>query len=343
MTSKPGLTGFLAVLLALTACDDDPTRPDGDTREYGVVVNSVSASVTIFPVSEPDSTRTVALTPGSTATTIAVRDEIALVPLGLYPAVAVIDMDAGEVIDEIPLPSGSGATGVAIVNDSLAFVANPMRNSVTPVNYRAGTTGDEIDVGVYPTALLAVGNRVFVVEANLVSFSPAGPTTMSVIDATTLDVIDDLELSGRNGAEAATDGQSLFVVNAGNWDSANSVVSVVALPAAAETDAYGGFGAFASEIEALLDGSVLVAAPSYGVAWFDPDAEAFIVAPGNGFGSGSANVLGIGLDASQRLWVLDARDCAAPGRALRLSGPAGAVLAEVDVEVCPDAIAFSIF
>ena len=333
-----------ALLVAVSACDDDPTRPgERDPREHAAVVNSVSATVSIFPVEETDSVVTVALEPLSTPTTIAVRGDIGLVPLGLFPAVAVIDLAAGVVIDEIPLPSGSGATGVAIFDDSLAFVANPMLNTVTPVRYRDGETLADIPVGTYPTALLALGDRVFVIEANLAGFSPAGPSTVSVIDAGSLEVVADFVLSGKNAAEGATDGERLFVVNAGNFDSANAVVSRVDLPTAAESDAYAGFGSFASEIEVALNGTVLVSSPMYGMAQFDAEFETFLIEPGDGFGAGNANVLGFGLDASQRLWVIDAGDCASPGRIVRLSGANGLIIDDAAVEVCPEAIDFGIF
>ena len=332
------------LLFAALGCDDDPTQPDGgEPREYAIVLNSVSASVTVFPVEETDSTHTIALEPSSTPTTLAVRDDIALVPLGVYPAVAVIDLDAGVVIDEIPLPAGSGATGVAIVSDSLAFVANPDLNSVTPVYYRTGETGDAIDVGVYPTSLLALGNLVFVVEANLVSFMPAGPSTVSVIDAATLEVNADFVLSGKNAAQAATDGAELYVVQAGNWDSTNAGVSEIDLPVAAEVDFHTGFATFASEIAVALDGTILVSSPFYGVAHYDPNDEDFLVEPGEGVGAAGMNVLGIGLDTSDRLWVIDAGDCASPGRAVLVTGSNGVVVDEATVEVCPEAIEFSIF
>lgn len=331
-------------LVAVAACDDDPVQPDGGApQEHAVVLNSVSRSITIFPVNEPDSTVTVALDPLSTATTLAVRDDIALVPLGVFAAVAVIDLAAGEVIDQIPLPTGSGATGVAIVDDSLAFVANPELNSVTPVYYRTGETGDEIPVGVYPTALVAFGDRVFVIEANLVNFSPAGPSTVSVIDAGTLEVDADFVLSGKNAADAVTDGSGVFIVHAGNFDSANAAVSVVDLPTAAEADFHTGFGSFATEVEVLLSGILIVSSPMYGLSMFDPESEDFLVEPGEGFGSAGENVLGIGLDSNQRLWVLDAVDCGSPGRALRVTGPAGIVVDEATVESCPEAIGFGIF
>src|SRR5690606_11163579 len=127
-------------------------------------------------------------------------------PLGTVAAVAVVDLAAGAVTDMIALPAGSGATGVAIVDDSLAFVANPELNTVTPVFYRSGETGPEIEVGPYPTGLLALGDRVFVLEANLADFVVQGPSSISVIDANTFAVDADFALTGRNAGDALVSG-----------------------------------------------------------------------------------------------------------------------------------------
>ena len=56
-------------------------------------------------------------------------------PLGLDNAVAVVDLVDAKVVQTIPLPDNSGATGSAIVDDSIAFVANPNLNTVSRVNY----------------------------------------------------------------------------------------------------------------------------------------------------------------------------------------------------------------
>lgn len=334
-----------AVLFTLAACDDDPARPgvDAPNREYGVVLNSVSASLTVFPLAAPDSTRAIALDPSSTATSVAVRGDIALVPLGLVSAVAVVDLRDGVVERTIPLPSGSGATGVAIVSDSLALVANPGLNLVTPVRYRAGTTAGAIPVGPYPTALLAAGGEVFVVEANLEGFVPAGPSSISVIDVSSLAVTRTFQLSGENAADAAHNGSTLFVLNAGVFDSASATLSEAATPLAAQTAHHTGFGLFANEIEVLANGQLAIASPVYGIAVFDAGSASFVATPDAALlPGGASNVLGIGTDLSDRLWLVDAGDCASPGTAMLLTS-AFAVAQEVEVGVCPDAIVFTEF
>lgn len=317
MTRNRITTLALACSFTLAACDDDPVRPDGgaDARDYGVVLNSTGLTLTVFPTEAPDSTVTIPLGADGTPSSLAVRDSFALVPLGVFPAVAVVDLDQGEVLHVIALPAGSGATGVAIVDDSLAFVANPELNTVSPVRYRDGVALDAIDVGVYPTALVAHDGRVYVLEANLVDFVPDGPSTVSVIDAGTLEVDADFTLSGRNAGDALVSGDTvLYVLNRGDFGSDNGSVSVVRLPVAAESEHFDGFGAGTGTIAELEDGDLLVSSFVYGLAQFDARAEEFVTSPDVGaFPTGAENILAAAVDADGRLYAIDARDCAQPG------------------------------
>ena len=85
----------------------------------------------------------------------------------------------------IPLPDNSGATGSAIVDDSIAYVGNPNLNTVSRVNYLTGATS-EVPVGVYPQGLIFARGKVFVLNGNLdETFSPAGPSWITVVDPAT--------------------------------------------------------------------------------------------------------------------------------------------------------------
>src|SRR5437899_3590444 len=76
----------------------------------------------------------------------------------------------------LPLAPGSGATGAAIQDDSIAWIANPNLNTVTRINYLRNGDTTSVAVGVYPQAVAIVGTRVFVVNSNLVGSTPAGPS-----------------------------------------------------------------------------------------------------------------------------------------------------------------------
>lgn len=340
----------LGACMLASACEDDPIRPSGgDPREYGVVLNSTGLSLTVFPVDAPDSSYTIPLGPSGTPATQAVRGGIALVPLGTTSAVAVVDLAAGTVLRTIPLPTNGGATGVAIANDSMAFVANPELNSVSPVNYRSGTALTPIAVGPYPQSLEALGDRVFVLEANLASFEVQGVSSISVIDADALEVDASFALGGRNAGDALVSGDSvLYVLNRGDFGDDNGSVSVIRLPVAAEADHHEGFGGGTGTLAEFGPGADLaVSSYLYGVALFDPQAGSFIVGPEDGVTPpGASNVLAVGTDSEDRIYVVGAGNCIAPGVVQRVTGslaaPTGPIV-PITVGSCPVDIAFTTF
>ncbi|HEX6589580.1 MAG TPA: hypothetical protein VF039_11190 [Longimicrobiales bacterium] len=341
----------LVLALALTptlACEEEPTRPtpDGDAREHAVVLNSVGLTLSVFATDSPDSVVTIPLGASGSPTTLAVHEGIALVPFGTVSAVMVVDLAAGVVLDVIALPANGGATGVAIVDDSLAFVANPELNSVSPVRYRDGIALDAIDVGIYPTALVAHEGSVYVLEANLVDFAPDGPSTVSVIDAHALEVDTTFALSGRNAGDGLISGDSvLYVLHRGDYGLGNGAVSVVPLPGVAERERFDGFGEGTGTLSEL-DGDLLISSYEYGLVLYDPEMRDFLVAPEDGVSPpDAANVLGAGVDRDGRLYAIDARDCTQPGRVWVWTGALGDVgdAEPVTAGACPIEVVFTTF
>ena len=330
------------LLLWLPACDDDAVGPGVFAREIGVVVNSTDISLTIFDVDDPASFETVGLGPDGSPVSLAVRGRYAVVPLGIVPAVAVVALDEAELVRTVGLPQGSGATGAAFVNDSIVLVANPGLGTVTPVNVRAGTAGAEVDVGRYPQAVVVHGGRVYVLNAELENFAPAGPSTVTVLDAETLTVLDTIELSGENaGAGAIGTGGRLYVVQAGRFGEDDGALSVVDLAGSEEVAFVDGFGGFPGSVAVGVDGLVYVGGFGVGVLVWDPATAAFTrgvdnpVAPG-----GLASTSGLGVDADGRVYALGP-DCQNPSVAHRL-GTGFASEITVQVGICPLAIGFTV-
>ena len=258
---------FLAALL-LAACSGDGTESlPPETAEVGVVLSSTDLSLTIFEVDNPGQTRIVGLGPDGSPVTMAVSGHLAVVPLGLVPAVAVVDLKEGLLLRTVALPQGSGATGVAFLNDSIALVANPNLNSVTPINVLAGTPGSDIAVGRFPQAVVVEGGRAFVLNAELQGFAPDGPATVSVIDGESLQVTSTLTLSGENAAAGGVgpDGW-LYIVNSGSFGAANGSLSVVDLTSLTEVAFHTGFGDFPGSLALGPSGRAFVASFSYGLA-----------------------------------------------------------------------------
>ncbi len=335
--------GSLLGALFLAACFGDSTEPlPPETAEVGVVLSSTDLSLTIFEVENPAQTRIVGLGPAGTPVTMAVRGNFAAVPLGIVSAVAVVDLKEGVRVRTVGLPTGSGATGAAFLNDSIVLVANSDLNSVTPVNVLAGTLGSTITVGRYPQAVVVEGGRAFVVNAELVDFAPAGPATVSVIDIESLTVTSTIQLSGENAGPGAVgpDGR-LYIVNTGSFDgSANgslSVVNLTSLPE--EVEHHTGFGDGPGSLALGPAGRAFVGAFSYGVAVWDTSLDAFIRGPAEALRPGGSGVTGLAFDEAGRLYTLTA-DCVNPTTANRLDGTF-AIDVTIPVGTCPIAIAFT--
>lgn len=346
MTTRLGrsaLRAFLsaALLVSLPACDDDPVGPEISPREVGVVVTSTDIALTVFDVDDPTISETVGLGADGSPVSLAVRGRFAAVPMGIVPAVAIVDLRDAALLRTVGLPDGSGATGAAFVNDSIVLVANPGLNSVTPVNVFTGTAGAEVEVGRYPQAVVVEEGRAYVLNAELENFAAAGPSTITVLDASSLAVLDTIELSGENAAQAAfgPDGR-LYVIHSGSWGASNGALSVVDPVTATEVDFVEGFGNFPGSIAVGGDGLVYVGAFGIGMLVWDTSAGSFTrglndaVIPG-----GVASTSGVSMDSEGRIYALTP-DCQSPSVAHRLDASHDSELA-IPVGICPIAVAFT--
>ena len=336
----------LALVLAaagLSACDGGPTGPDpSHAREVGVVLNSIDVTLTLFPVDSPDDVRTVVLAPDGSPVGFAARGDLAVVPMGFLPALAVVDLKEGVVARSVALPTNSGATGAAFLDDSIVLVANPGLNSVSRVNVRSGSVAPPIPVGTYPQGIVVSGARVGVINANLgPDFLPQGPGTVTVLDRSSLEVLGTVPLSGHNPGDAAVaeDG-TVYVVSSGRFGAGDGSLSLVDLQARVELAHHEGFGEFPFAAALGPDGRLHVGSFGYGVAVWDPATASFVRAPSQAVTpEGIPSVSGLAFDADGRLWTLRP-DCSAPSVANRLDG-SWAVEAQVPVGTCPIDLAFS--
>ncbi len=162
-------------------------------------------------------------------------------------AVAVVDLLNRRVLQRIQLAEGSGATGAIMVNDSIAYVANPGLNTISRVNVFTRETA-EVPVGVTPQGFAVARGRVFVLNGNLdQTGEPAGPSWITVINPATNEPatgIDSIPLTGPGNAAFATvagDGL-LYVVNRGRTTPAEGRLSVVDPLERREVASFAGLG-----------------------------------------------------------------------------------------------------
>ena len=332
-----------ALALPLAACGgDDPNSPQIAERLV-LTVNSVERSLSLIPQDGGQGTtsRTVGLGAQGTPVGVAARDSFAVVPMGTYPFAAIVNLRTGTLVTRVALPANSGATGAQFLNDSIAVVANPGRNTVTPVNVFRGTAGAEVAVGTYPAAVLSDEARVYVLNGNLVNFAPAGPGSVTVLDAQ-LRLIRTVQLTGINPSAGTFLNNRLYVLNTGTFGGNNGSLSVVNLQTLTEEAHYPGFGEFPSAIAVAEDGELYVGIYGAGIVVWNPRTARFRVglnAPIKP--AGSAIVSGLGFDFGGRLHVANAGNCQTPGSVHRLVGRNVVLDRTVQVGICPFGIAFA--
>lgn len=309
--ASPSTLATLAALLLATACADT-NAPLPEPQEVLLAVNSTANTLSIVPVEAPTSARAVPLG-GTTPTPVGVdaRGAIALVPLGLDNAVAVVDLRTAAVLRRIPLPDHSGATGVAVVDDSIAYVGNPGINTVSRVNYLTAETS-EVPVGVYPQGLAFTRGKVFVLNGNLVNFVPAGPSWLTVVDPATnavADGVDSIPLTGEGNAGFATVGGDglLYVMNSGSFSSGEGRLSIVDPVGRTELASFAGFGTGPGNVASDGEAKIYVSSYAEGLMEFDTDSNKVVRGAGNGVAI-PLNAA-VAVDSKHRIYAIDSGPC----------------------------------
>src|SRR5437867_341466 len=319
---------FLALTLA-TGCSDALEQKSSAGQVIGVV-NSYDRtlsliSATDFTVSRRDWQR-----PSATPSTIDGRGNVFLVPLGQADAVALDRLlgpcGPGALCAQpdyvVPLAAGSGATGVSIQDDSIAWIANPHLNTVTRLNYVSGDTAS-VAAGVYPQAVAIVGTRVFVVNSNLVGSTPAGPSWLTSFDCCGVRTTDSIPLTGANARFAVVgDDSLLYVIAAGHGAAADGKLSIVDPIARTEVAVLNGLGERPGAMAFHPTGSrLLIASLTEGILEVNTSIRAITRGPGNGVKPGGQGVVGLAIDLRGRAYAVDPVGCDVPGVVHVLTAP----------------------
>jgi DNA-binding beta-propeller fold protein YncE len=313
------MTRFAQVALAvglLLGCADT-NAPPPDPVELLVVVNSQANSLTIAPVDQSEAPVTVPLgNPRGRLTAIAARERFAMVLMGDIDQVAVVDLLRRLLVHRIPLPEGSGAVGAIMVNDSIGYVANPLRNSISRMNVLS-RQAVEVPGGASPQGFSLARGRLFVLNGNLDSTGePIGASWITVINPANNQLapgIDSIPLSGPGNAAFATiagDGL-IYVVNRGSSTVAEGRLSVVDPLERREVASFAGLGLLPGEVATDGRSRVFVSSLAEGLLEFNTDSNAVI--RGEGEGIPVPTNAGVAVDSEGRVYAIEAGLCA-PGR-----------------------------
>ena len=310
--TRPALLALATGLLFGCA---DTNAPPPEPLELLLVVNRQANSLTIVSVDEPDSPTSVVLGgTGSTPTSVAAREGIAVVPLGGADALAVVDLIGRRLIHVIPLAEGSGATGAVMVTDSIAYVASPRLNTITQVNVFTRETA-QLPVGVFPQGFAVARGRLFVLNGNLdETGEPAGPSWLTVINPgtnTPAAGIDSIPLTGPGNAAFATVGGDglIYVISRGRTMPAEGRLSVVDPLERTEVASFAGLGLQPGDLATDGESRVFVSSFTEGLLEFNTDSNA--VVRGEGAGVAIPSNSGVAVDSEGRVYAIEAGECLA--------------------------------
>jgi len=311
---------FLALTLA-TGCSDALEQKSSAGQVIGVVnANDRTLSVisaTDFSVSTHDWQSGTA-----SPRTIDGRGHVFVVPLGAADAVGIsrfFTCPPGALACVrpdyvLPLAPGSGATGAAIQDDSIAWIANPNLNTVTRVNYLRNGDTTSVAVGVYPQAVAIVGTRVFVVNSNLVGSTPAGPSWLTSFECCSVRTPDSIPLTGANARFAVVgDDSLLYVIASGHAGAADGKLSIVDPKSRTEIAVLNGLGESPGAAAFHpAGGRLLISSLAEGILEVNTSIRAITRGPGNGVKPAGHGVSGLAIDLRGRVYAVDAALSATP-------------------------------
>jgi len=334
---------LLAAAVVAAACSNALER-DTTAGLVIAVVNTGSNTLSFVNATSFTSGLVVDLTPPTgTPATLDARGTLVLVPMGTANALRVYSFGTLSGPAIIALPTNSGATGVVIQSDSIAWAANPNLNSVTRVNYRTGDTLPQVAVGAVPVALTIVGTRVFVVNSNAPGGTPAGPSWLTPFNCCGLSIRDSIPLTGTK-ARTITLGSDglLYVVLAGTPGAADGKLSIVDPATRREVAVLNGLGESPGAAVYHPSGRLLIASATEGILEVNTLTRSVTRGPGDGIKPSGDGIAALAVDPRGRVYAVAPGACVGPGKVYVLSAPPDyGLLTTVTVGVCPAAAALA--
>jgi hypothetical protein len=199
------------------------------TGEKAYVVNSIGNSISVIRL-DTLAVENDVVQLGATGSPVGftIRNGVAIVPTGSGNSLIVLDLETMRISGTVELPDSSGATGSAFLDDTTALVCNLNLNSVSKVNLRSFTVMQTVDVGVLPSDVEVVNDKIFVANANLVNWVPAGNGSISVLNPQTMQVTNTIDAKAINTQFLAEDPEGeIIAVNSGNFGAGDGSVTVI--------------------------------------------------------------------------------------------------------------------
>ena len=325
---------------ALMAGCAEPNPQLPPPEEVLVVANSTAPSLSVVPISPTGPEGTVPLS-GTTVSSIASFGPILLASLPADDAADVVTLKGLLVRLTVGLPAGSGATGTAVLNDSVAYVANPNLNTITRIDLRTGDTAS-LAVGTYPQGLIGARGSLFVINGNVTvcgqpgGLCPVGQSWLTVVDPETNDLAtgtDSIAMLGPGNARYAVLGADglLYVMNRGiDTESRLSIIDPVERR---EVASFGGFGSNTGQMAADRGERILISSLTDGVMEFNARTRTVVRGPGNGVAVPDNS--GLAADGAFKVYAVESGGCGGTAGQAVVLDSALAPIGSLPLGMCP--------
>ncbi len=287
-------TLLTTVTLAACSGDDGTTEPatrpflSGATADPGIALSVSSSRNALLMVQTGAPAMRVELPLGASSTVtpvdFAIRGTKAVIPLGNAASVALVDLTNARVERFFTFPSGN-ATGSAWLDDSTAIVCNQTNNYCGRIhtNRTANTVADTVKVAAFPTAVVIVAGRVFVISSNLdANYAQIGNGIVTELQVATNRVVRTFTV-GPNPQYGAPspDATRLFVTNSGDFGANNGSLSAINLASNTVDAPVTGLGDFPGPIAIDARGRAFISGFSIGTVVWDINTRTFLRGPAN--------------------------------------------------------------
>lgn len=301
------------------------TAPTPPPEETLLVVNGGENSLTLVPVDRTKPTKRILLgTWPGIAQRVDARGGIALVTGGESDVLFVVDLVTERLERVIPLEPGSHPTGVVIADQTVAYVTNAGRNTVTRVDFQSGDTAS-IAVGVVPVAGVLTRGFVFVVNANVGPCDagpscPLGPSWLTVVDPRRNALAtgrDSIPLPGDGALWADVGGDGLiYVISTGDEAAERPGRLMIVDPVRREeVGSFAGFGFVPSSLASDGGERLFVTSTVDGLMEFNTRTRR--VVRGAGGGVLAVDAVAVAVDSHGSVYALESGGCT-PGSKGRL-------------------------
>jgi hypothetical protein len=314
----------IATMIGGAACAET-TASLPPPEELLLVVNTGDATLSLIPISAASNVARPSLGTGVPADARpAAGRRFAVVAAGQGDSLAVVDLRGRRLVRAIALGPGSGARGIALVNDSTAYVALSRRDLVMRVGLVGGDTAS-VPVGAHPRDVVLTRGKLFVINANALpcpppdELCPAGESWVTVVDPasnTRASGRDSIPLPGPGNAGYATIGGDgrVYVMSVGGGETPEARLSIVDPVTRSEVGSFGGFGVRPGPISGDRGERIMVSSRTEGLMEFNTRTRTVVRGAGNGIPL-TANS-GVAIDSRGFVYGIEAGPCIAdlPGQ-----------------------------